>query len=54
MPRLVREALYKTAIAAGMTCVDEVLEADKVGCVECTINTWLSARRCGPATSALP
>jgi hypothetical protein len=29
LPGLVREALYKTVIAAGLACVDEVLEAER-------------------------
>jgi len=29
LPRLVREALYETVIAAGLACVDEVLEAER-------------------------
>jgi hypothetical protein len=29
MPGLVREALYETVIAAGLACVDEVLEAER-------------------------
>jgi len=29
LPGLVREALYETVIAAGLACVDEVLEAER-------------------------
>jgi hypothetical protein len=29
LPRLVREALSETVIAAGLACVDEVLEAER-------------------------
>ncbi len=31
LPGLVREALYETVIAAGLACVDEVLEAERSG-----------------------
>jgi hypothetical protein len=31
LPGLVREALYKTVIAAGLACVDEALEAERSG-----------------------
>jgi hypothetical protein len=30
LPGLVREALYETVIGAGLACVDEVLEAERV------------------------
>jgi hypothetical protein len=30
LPGLVREALYDTVIGAGLACVDEVLEAERV------------------------
>jgi len=30
LPGLVREALYETVIAAGLACVDEVLEAEPI------------------------
>ena len=30
LPALVREALYETVIGAGLACVDEVLEAERV------------------------
>src|SRR5216683_6921653 len=30
LPGLVREALYHTAVGAGLACVDEVLEAERV------------------------
>src|SRR5947209_20057513 len=29
LPGLVREALYETVVAAGLACVDEVLEAER-------------------------
>ena len=29
LPVLVREALYETVVAAGLACVDEVLEAER-------------------------
>jgi len=31
MPGLVREALYETVIAAGLACVNEVLEGEQSG-----------------------
>jgi len=31
LPGLVREALYETVIAAGLACVDEVLEVERSG-----------------------
>jgi hypothetical protein len=30
VPGLVREALYETVIGAGLACVDEALEAERV------------------------
>ena len=30
LPGMVREALYETVIGAGLACVDEVLEAERV------------------------
>jgi hypothetical protein len=52
LPGLVREALYETVIAAGLACVDEVLEAqNEVDYVDHAINTCLGARRCAPAIS---
>jgi hypothetical protein len=50
LPGLVREALYETVIAAGLACVDEVLEAERRGLCGAAISMWLSARRCGPVT----
>ena len=41
LPGLVREALYETVIAAGLACVDEVLEAERSGL-------------CGPRYQHLP
>jgi hypothetical protein len=55
LPGLVREVLDETVIAAGLACVDEVLEASEAGCVEHAINHLAErhALRAGHVASSL-
>ena len=47
LPGLVREALYETVIEAGLACVDEVLEAERVSlCGERYLELPRFSRRC--------
>jgi hypothetical protein len=47
---MVREALYDTVIGAGLACVDEVLEMERVDCAENATSIWPIARRYAPDT----
>src|SRR5216683_6654260 len=50
LPGLIREALYETVIGAGLACVDEVLEAERVMLSANATSIWPIARRCARDT----
>ena len=50
LPGLVREALYETVIGAGLACVDEALEAERVALCGARSSMPLIARRCARDT----
>src|ERR1700686_457986 len=54
LPGLVRDALYETLIGAGLACVDEVLEAERVALCGGRYSHLASGRRCGPVTPRVP
>jgi len=48
LPGLLHEALYETAIGAGLACVDKALEAERVALCGSATGTYPNARRCVP------